>query len=142
MTRPACTASVLSSVYSTGVSETSRPPTVMVWHVHGQVAGRDDRLVRRLRGVSHGDPHAGEKFAHAERLGEVVVGPGVQRADLVRVLAADRQDQDRCLGPLAKAPGDLDAVLVRQAEIEDDQIRTHLAAASSPSRAEAASKSR
>jgi hypothetical protein len=39
------------------------------------------------------DAHASEQFVHAEWLGEVVVGSGVERLDLV-VFAPARRDHD------------------------------------------------
>src|SRR5207253_6413656 len=39
--------------------------------------------------------NAGVKLLHAERLGEVVVRAGLQRAHLIGLLAHDRQDDDR-----------------------------------------------
>src|SRR6185503_3342336 len=53
----------------------------------------------------------------------VVVGAGVERLHLVRLVAAGRQDDDRDPGPLAQPAGELDAVAVRQAEVEEDELR-------------------
>ena len=64
-----------------------------------------------------------EQFADAERLGQVVVGAQIQRGDLVAFAAACRQHQDRLRIPLAQAADDVEAGNIRQAEIDDDDIR-------------------
>ena len=64
-----------------------------------------------------------DELARAERLGDVVVRAGLQRADLV-VLVADRgEHEDRHLAPLARRAADLDAVAVGQDEVEDRRVR-------------------
>ena len=99
----------------------------------------DRRLVRR--GVGGGAaaaqqrPHARDELAHAERLGQVIVGAALEAVDLVGLLAARRQHQDRHvlqvrLAPDCAAHGD--AVEPGQHHVEDDQIerlRPRLAAA-------------
>jgi len=47
--------------------------------------------------------HPGEQLAHPERFGDVVVRASVERGDLVGLLTADRQDDDRDLGPSAQS---------------------------------------
>jgi hypothetical protein len=64
----------------------------------------------------------GQQFVHAEGLGDVVVGAGVQRLDLLVGGVPGGQHQDRHAGPAAQAPDHLDAVHVRQAQVEDDHI--------------------
>src|SRR5580658_4994574 len=64
----------------------------------------------------------GQQLGHGERLGHVVVGPGVQCADLVAGAAPARQHDDRCLGPPAQLDDDLGAVDVGQAQIQDDRV--------------------
>ena len=68
----------------------------------------------------HADP--GEQLAGAERLGDVVVGAGVERRDLVPLLAPRREDDDRNGRPLAQPADHVEAVHVGQAEIEDDDV--------------------
>ena len=53
------------------------------------------RARRRLGDVPKRDADPGEQLADAERLGQVVVGAGVERLDLVLVLAARRDHDDR-----------------------------------------------
>ena len=86
-------------------------------------------LVRGAGGVAQRHAHARQQLAGAEGLGQVVVGAGVERGDLVALLAARRQHDDRHVRPLAQAPDHLQAVDVGQAEIEDDDVglaRGHL----------------
>ncbi len=68
------------------------------------------------------DADAGQQFAHAERLGQVVVGAGVERGDLVFLLPASREHDHRRRQPFAQGSQHVQAVLVRQAQIEDDEI--------------------
>ena len=73
-----------------------------------------------MRRITHA--HAREQLADAEGLGQVIVCACVQRSDLVLLVLADREDNDRDLGPLAQLPGDRNPVRVRQADVENDQI--------------------
>ena len=72
--------------------------------------------------MTQGHPHPGQQFAHAERLGEVVVCPGVQGGDLVLLLAAAETMTMGAADQFAEAADDLDAVHVRQAQVQDDQV--------------------
>ena len=65
---------------------------------------------------------AGQQLAHVERLGDVVVGSGVQRADLVLAVDAGREHQHRPGEPRAQAGEHLGAVQVGQAQVEDDDV--------------------
>ncbi len=58
-----------------------------------------------------------------EGLGEIVVGPGIHAGDLVAPPVARREDDDRHLA-VGAAPllEDGDAVHLRQADIEDDDV--------------------
>ena len=51
-------------------------------------------LLRRRRPPQRG-AQAGEQLVHAERLGDVVVGAGVERGDLVALAVAHREHDDR-----------------------------------------------
>src|SRR5664280_522542 len=65
----------------------------------------------------------GQQLVDAERLGHVVVGPGVQRLHLVLAAAAPGQHDDRHAGPAAQLADDREAIHVRQPEVEDDDVR-------------------
>ena len=52
--------------------------------------GRLGGLVRTRAAERRAGP--GEQLLHGERLGHVVVGPGVERRDLVRLRLTDRKD--------------------------------------------------
>ena len=65
----------------------------------------------------------GEQFGHRERLGHVVVGADVQRADLVAGTGPAGQHDDRRVVPPAQFDDHLGAVDVGQAEVEDDRVR-------------------
>ncbi|GAA3206779.1 hypothetical protein GCM10020256_02000 [Streptomyces thermocoprophilus] len=66
--------------------------------------------------------HAGHQFAHAERFREIVVGSQFQAEHPVGLLAARAEDDDGHVGDLADAPADVDAVHVRQSQVEQDDI--------------------
>src|SRR5271165_2216247 len=81
-----------------------------------------------LRGVADGgraaqrSANAGQQFATAERLGDVVIGSGIQRLDLAALLAANREHDDRDLRNFAELAAQLDAVHVRHSEVGDHQV--------------------
>jgi hypothetical protein len=99
------------------------PGDALGGQVDGQLAEPDPGLVPGGPGPPDGGTHAGQQFLHAERLGDVVVRTRVERLDLVGAVGPPGQHDDRCLRPAAQ-PGDhLDAVQVRQAQVEDHQVR-------------------
>src|SRR5262245_29128294 len=69
------------------------------------------------------DADPSQELVHAERFGEVVIGARVERTHLVRFHTARRKDDDWDPRPLGQAPGDLDAVAVGQAQVDEDEAR-------------------
>src|SRR5262249_8266997 len=67
-------------------------------------------------------PDAGQQFVNAEWLGDVVVGAGVQRVDLVVAVRATGEHHDGYRSPGAQRADDLYAVHVRQAEVEHQKV--------------------
>ena len=64
------------------------------------------------------------QLAQPERLGQVVVGAELEADDLVDLVVAGGQDEDRRLRPGRAQPAeDLEAVHARQAHVEDDEVR-------------------
>ncbi len=82
---------------------------------------RDAELGRGL-GAAEEDAEAGEEFAAAERLGQVVIGAGVEGGDFLRFAVAHGENEHGKLAPLAEAAEDLEAGHVGEAEIEDDGV--------------------
>ena len=82
----------------------------------------DDRLLLRRCGPAQRGPEPGEELVHPERLGDVVVGAGVERGDLV--LLASRADSTTIgtVAPAAQAADHLDAVDAGQPEVEHDHV--------------------
>ncbi len=80
-------------------------------------------LALHLELMPHGGPHPREKLRHAERLCDVIVGTEIERRYLARLVAAAREHDDRdvFVAP-ADHPKKLDALDVRKAEVEDDQV--------------------
>ena len=63
------------------------------------------------------------QLAQAERLGQVVVGAELEADDLVDLVVARGQDEDRHLGAgRAQAAQDLEPVDARQADVEHDEV--------------------
>ncbi len=54
--------------------------------------------------------------------GHIVIRPRVQRGDLVTLLPAGREHQDRHLAPLAQAPDHLQPVEIRQPAVKDQEV--------------------
>ena len=82
----------------------------------GSVAG-DGPSTRRSAGAD-----ARQQLFGAERLRDVVVCPCIQRAHLVAFGAARGEHQDRHARRLSHRHAHLDAVDVRQAEVEHEQV--------------------
>ena len=81
------------------------------------------RLGRRpgARAAQRG-AQAGDQLVGAERLGHVVVGTRVERPHLLLLLSQRGQHEDRHLRPLADRAADVDAVPVRQDQVEDGGV--------------------
>ncbi|MOA07157.1 hypothetical protein D3C78_1268400 [compost metagenome] len=77
-------------------------------------------------------PDAGHHLPYAERLAHVVVGPGIQQPHLLLLRIPCRQHQHRVGVVFADGLQDLDAVPVRQAEIQDHQIGVEVAVLRQP----------
>ena len=89
--------------------------------VQPQVADGDRRLAAR-RAAAQQRAQARQQLLALERLDEVVVGAGVETLDARLDGVAGGEYQDRHVVALAQRLGDLDAVELRQAEVEDHQI--------------------
>ncbi len=134
-TRPGWVASVLRRSNSPVVRATSSPQRVQQAPGRGvelppgeaQERGRGRILSRRSRrsrrdAAQHG-LDARHQLAQVERLGHIVVGPDFQADHLVDRIAAARDDHQPAAPVLAQLARDREAVLARQAEIEQDQGR-------------------
>ena len=108
-----------------------REPDLLVADVHLALA-RVDREVAVLELLGLGAPalgrrpaedalHARDELTRVERLRHVVVGADLESDDLVDVLVTRREHEDRDVRGLANPPAELDAVAVRQVEVEDDE---------------------
>ncbi len=70
--------------------------------------------------------HPGQQLVHAERLGHVVVGAGIQSGHFLGLFGTGGQHDDRDGRPAAQPTNHVDAVDVRQTEVDDNQIRLPL----------------
>src|SRR6476469_8622940 len=66
---------------------------------------------------------ASQQLAHRERLRHVIVGAGVERRDLFRLVADRRDEHDRRLAPGAQLSADLGSGSVGQQQVEDHRVR-------------------
>ena len=87
----------------------------------------DDPAADRVRQVAVRAPQEGldpaHQLAQPERLGQVVVGAELEADDLVDLVVARGQDEDRHLGAgRAQAAEDLEAVDPGQPDVEDDEV--------------------
>ena len=81
------------------------------------------RLARRTGiGAFEDDADTGDKLARAERLGDIVVAADFKTEHPVDLIIACGQEQDRLFRGLSDLPADFQAVLFRQADVEDDQV--------------------
>ena len=72
---------------------------------------------------AQGSTHAGQQLAGAEGLGDIVIGPQIQRFDLIHLVGAGREHHDGGHVLLPHGADKLQTVPVRQAQIQNDQIR-------------------
>ena len=99
--------SISSMPHSVGVRCTSAPFLVTFLAarstVNEEVSTTGSIGVRRRGAAPDRGPQPGQELVHAEGLGDVVVGAGVERLDLVRGVGARRQHDDRRGQPAAQA---------------------------------------
>ena len=72
---------------------------------------------------AQGGAHPGQQFAGAKGFGDVIVGSQIQRLDLVLLGGAGREHDDGGQELLPHKTDELQTVPVRQAQIQDDEIR-------------------
>src|SRR4029450_13254381 len=75
------------------------------------------------RGAPEDALDAGHELARVERLRHVVVRADLEPDDLVDVLVPRGEHEDRDVRGLADAATELDAVAVREVEVEDHETR-------------------
>ena len=100
----------------------------MASQVHFDIA-IDQSLVIAWLGTAQDGAHTGHQFARAERLGNVIVGSGIQTTHPVAIFAAGGQHDDRHVaGALiaADTPAHLDPGKRGQHPVEQDQVRRFL----------------
>ena len=93
--------------------------------VDSQVSRNYDRLgsLRRCCNVAQRHADASQQLPRAERLGQVVVGTLLEGSDLVTFAAARGEHHDGSAGVGADRADDLQAIKVRQAKVEQNQVR-------------------
>ena len=95
-------------------------------HHSARIDAQDASLEHRRRvagGAADDSAEAGEQFLRLERLGQIIVGAGVDAGHAFRPGAARGQDQDRRRHARgAQVPDHRQSVEPRQAEVEDDAV--------------------
>ena len=116
----------MSSSYSRGVSASSSPrdrdDAPRRVEEDRPVAQDAARVAGRLAGPPQERRDPRPHLADPERLGHVVVRAGLEGGDLVRLLAARGEDEDRGRGLAPDVADDGQAVAVREAEVEQDEV--------------------
>src|SRR6185369_12444762 len=88
-------------------------------HIDHQASGGDDRLVVAARLITpKRGANARQQLFGTKRLGDVVVRASVQRLDLLVLVHARREHQDRDATPVAQPPTYFDAVHARQGKVQ------------------------
>ena len=110
------------------VSLISSPSRVTMWRARSMVSGPALITAWLVAGLGLGrmvqrHPDARQQLFDPERLGQVIVRAFIQGAHLIPFAVAHRKDDDRHLGPLPQLLAHLDPVHIRQAQVEDDQVR-------------------
>ena len=77
---------------------------------------------RGHRSMAQLDADAGHEDVDRHRFDHVVVGTDVEGGDDPVVVVVAGHDDDRCAGPHVEPPAQLDAVDVREPEIEEDDV--------------------
>ena len=106
------------------VDALSGTPYLVARRIQRNVTGCQDRHLRLVFGwPARKGPYPREKFGKGERLGKVVVGPGIQALDAVFDLGAGREHQDRDANVRRpESLDDLDPVEVRQHPVDHQQV--------------------
>ena len=87
--------------------------------IHGFLRARS--LHQRQPALGHPEP--GQKFFHRKRFCQVIIRSRVQRVDLIRILAPGADHDDRDIGPAPDPADHLDAVQIREPQIQKNNIR-------------------
>src|SRR6476661_2768966 len=77
-------------------------------------------------GAAERGPDAAAELTDRERLGDVVVGAHLQAEHLVDLIVLRREHDDRHLAPAPHPAADLDAVELRQHDVQNDQVESLL----------------
>lgn len=87
------------------------------------VLNRIGRERRASRGAAELDAHPCRQLVRVERLGDEVISAAVECPDLVPIGVSGRDDHDWADEPPTELTTELEAVAVRELQVEDDEIR-------------------
>ena len=97
----------------------------MLLRIDRQLALGQRRRLLCVRAACHAaqdDVDAGDEFARAERLGDVIVAADLEAEHTVDFVVPRRKKQDRNVGGLANFAADVQSVEFGHADIQDDEI--------------------
>src|SRR6266849_4427246 len=94
--------------------------------IHLHVATAEYGIGTLRLAVSQRSAQPCQQLAGAERLGYVIIRPGVQSSYLICLAVANRQNKDRQSSPLPQTLEHLKAFHVREAEVQQDDVRPTL----------------
>src|SRR5699024_4524543 len=83
----------------------------------------DPRLIFGALFAAQVGGHAGAQFIEGNGLGHVIVAPGGEARDLVRVGDAGGEDEDRAAHELADGAAEVKPVAARQVDVERYDVR-------------------
>ena len=95
-------------------------PAIEVDHQRAEI---EPAVVGHRRDSTQRRSHPREQFLGIERLAHVIIGALFERRHFVLLAGFRRQYDDRHIGSLPHARADLEAVVIREAQVEHDQLR-------------------
>src|SRR5262249_26200047 len=82
------------------------------------------RFCLLLQFMPQSGAHSRQQFAHAEWLIDEIIGPKIEGFDFFDLAIAGRQNDYWYIRPFAYVTDDMLAILVRQAQVENDNVRS------------------
>jgi hypothetical protein len=70
--------------------------------------------------MAQGHSDTSQQLTGAEGFGQIIIGTGIQRPDLILFLVPGGDHDDRDFTPLPQALGHLETVEVREAQVQQD----------------------
>lgn len=91
-----------------------------------QVSEGEQGVGRLTLGMAHGGTQPREQLACAEGLGHIIIGARIERVDFIVFVVSDCEHDHRNTAPFPEPFEDLEAIHIRQTQIEQDNVRPSL----------------